>query len=74
MKYKPINEQMTHKFFISYKYVFQTCFQCMILVRKCTNYEWTNFAQFLLLSHEMLSLWCMSVERFSTFLKVEKMH
>jgi hypothetical protein len=26
---------------------------------KCTNYECTNFAQFSLLSLEMLSLWCM---------------
>ncbi len=74
MKYKPINEQMAHKFCISYKYVSQTCFQCMILVCKFTNYEWTNFAQFLLLNCEMLSLWCTSVERFFTFLKVEEMH
>jgi hypothetical protein len=24
---------------------------------KCTNFEWMNYAQFPLLSHEMLGLW-----------------
>jgi hypothetical protein len=72
MKYKPINEQMTHKFCISYKYVSQTCFQCMILVCKCTNYEWKNFAQFILLNCEMLSLWCMSVEIFLHFWRLKR--
>ncbi len=38
-----------------FKHVFNTYqYQCV----KCTNYEWTNFAHFLLLSCEMLSLWC----------------
>jgi len=35
------------------KCVFNARHQCM----KHTNHEWTNFAQFPILSHEMLNLW-----------------
>jgi len=45
------------------KYVFNAQYQCM----KCTNYEWTNFAWFPLLSHEMLSLWCKEMLKGSHF-------
>jgi len=34
------------------KCAFNARYQCV----KCTNYEWTNFAQFSLLNHEMLNL------------------
>jgi hypothetical protein len=41
MKYKPMNEQMSHKFASSYKFVCQMCFQCMILIHE--TYElWMN--------------------------------
>jgi hypothetical protein len=61
MKYKPKNEQMWHE--ISHLFI-KPCAQCVFnawyLCVKCTNYEWTNFAQFSLLNYEMLSLWCRS--------------
>jgi hypothetical protein len=40
----------------SYKFMCQMCFQCM----KLTKYEWRNYAQFSLLNHKMLNLWCKS--------------
>jgi hypothetical protein len=39
---------------ICVKCVSNAQYQCM----KITNHEWTNFAWFSLLNHEMLSLWC----------------
>jgi hypothetical protein len=62
MKYNPINEvmnvtQISHLFINPcVKCVFDSRYQCM----KCMNYEWTNFAWLLLLSHEMLSPWCIA--------------
>jgi hypothetical protein len=58
MKYKFMTEQISHKFLhllinLCVKYVFNAQYQCV----KCTNYEYIFFAQFPLLSHEMLNLW-----------------
>jgi hypothetical protein len=53
MKYELMNECHMN-FASSFKFICWICFQCM----KHMNYEWTNFAWFPLLSHEMLSLWC----------------
>jgi hypothetical protein len=50
MKYKPMNEQMSHEFF-----VFNDAqYECV----KHTNYEWMNFWWFSFLNCKMLSLWC----------------
>jgi hypothetical protein len=49
--------QISHIFINpSFKCVFNAQCSCV----KCMNYEWMNFAQFALLSHEMLSLWCIA--------------
>jgi hypothetical protein len=59
MKYNPMNEWMNvtkilHLLInLCVKCVFNAQYQCV----KCTNYEWTKFAWFSLLSCEMLSLW-----------------
>jgi hypothetical protein len=61
MKYQPMNEQMSCMAFTSFnKFVCETCFQCMILIHETYKLEWTNFAQFPFLSHNMLSLWCIN--------------
>jgi hypothetical protein len=52
--------QISHLFInMCVKCVFNAWFQCV----KCTNYEWMNFAQFRLLSCEMLSLWCTQIDK-----------
>ncbi len=61
MKNKSMDERMSNEILHLFikpcvKCVFNALYSCM----KCTNYEWTNFAQFPLLNHEMLSLWCRS--------------
>jgi hypothetical protein len=59
MKYKPMDEQMSHEILHAF---IKPCVKCIFiawyLCVKCTNYEWMNFAQFPLLNCEMLSLWC----------------
>ncbi len=49
--------QISHLFINpSFKRVFNAQYSCV----KHTNYEWMNFAQFPLLSHKMISLWCIA--------------
>jgi len=58
MKYEPTTKQIT---WIS-PLLINLCVKCVFNAQYCYvkhfNYEWMNFAWFLVLSHEMLILWC----------------
>jgi hypothetical protein len=65
MKYKHMDESMNVTW--NSHLPINSCVKCVsnawYYCLKCTNFEWIFFAQFSLLSREMLSLWCMFGER-----------